>query len=166
VVCIQENGLLRFCTQALYKNSQFVCAKEIALTFGCPNDYRNLDLGRSCQNSLQQNQIRNVKVTEGCALLCKRLKTLRNVSIRQFLLCDETKRETPRARTVRSAACERKVARHVPIARHPNAMLLTATESVTFRRARKESISAEYWQSRFCSCQQSSRTRYPNQSAS
>jgi hypothetical protein len=67
MVRVEKNWEFEFLSQAFQESGKLARTKELSLSFGRANEYRNLDFIGGPENRLQQNQVSDIEVAEGCA---------------------------------------------------------------------------------------------------
>jgi hypothetical protein len=64
MVRIKKDREIEFFPQASHQSGNLTYSHELALALGCSNEDRNLKFPRRGEYCLQQNQIRDIKMTE------------------------------------------------------------------------------------------------------
>jgi len=68
-VRVKKDWEARLLAQALHKSGKLARTKGSTLSFGRTNEYRNPDFTCCRDNRLQQDQISDIEVTQGCTFL-------------------------------------------------------------------------------------------------
>src|SRR5262249_14380824 len=83
MVGIEKDRDVRFLAQALHQSRQLAYPKEFSLSLRRSDEYRKPGLSCGCDDSLQQDLVRDIEMAEGGAFFCQ----LRQNVVKRFLAC-------------------------------------------------------------------------------
>src|SRR5580692_9132333 len=76
MICVEENRVIEFLSQAPHQSGYLPNAQKFPLSLGGAHHYRDFEVSRGGHHCLQQNQVRHIKVADRYSVLLALLQSI------------------------------------------------------------------------------------------